>query len=101
MKEIKLTDEQLKNARREWNRIKKLPILVSAIIEDLQDNMLEKEEEFWNELATMHKYKNLEEVLQDNRSLQISWIKGSIELLTKEEAKEIADKRKKRWPSGE
>lgn len=99
MKEIKLTDEQLKNSRRAFNKVKKLPALLSQIIENLQDNMLEREEEFWDELAKLHGYKDFEAVLQDHKILQISWIKGTVELLTKEEHQEEIAKKKKKWPS--
>ena len=81
IKKIQLTDEQLKNLRMAFDKIKFKQDNIQLVLNTFFDRLKEEEEQTWDDIAKMFGAKSNLQLLAQKKHIDINWFAGTAELI--------------------
>ncbi|HIJ10883.1 TPA: hypothetical protein HA278_02390 [Candidatus Woesearchaeota archaeon] len=81
IEKIHLTDEQLKNLKQAFDKIKFKQDNIQLVLNNFFDGLKEEEEQNWDEVAKMFGAESNMQLLAQKKHIDINWVAGDVELI--------------------
>ena len=78
---IQLTDEQLKNLRMAFDKVRFKQENIQVVLNTFLDGLKDEEERAWDEVAKMFGAESNMQLLSQKRHIDVNWIAGTVELV--------------------